>query len=91
MSTHVDLERKRKAKQGKRFNIPVIEYVVEEVTRTHQAEVYEMKTVERPEKTIARMIELRCPTGKLRARLLLDQLSSKRVQTSRIGTDNRLL
>lgn len=34
---------------GSLFNAPTIEYVVDEVTRIHQAEQYEMKMVARPE------------------------------------------
>jgi len=49
---------------GSLFNAPTMEYVVEEVTRTHQAEVYEMNTEERPEKIIARIRLLRVATGK---------------------------
>lgn len=34
---------------GSLFRDPTIEYVVEDVTRTHQAVAYEMKIVPRPE------------------------------------------
>lgn len=64
---------------------------MDEVTRTHQADVYEMKTEERPEKTMAMMIELRSAAGKLRARFALDQFSRKSEQTRRTGMERRLL
>lgn len=38
---------------GNLLRAPTIEYVVEDVTRIHQAEVYEMNTEESPEKIIA--------------------------------------
>lgn len=41
---------------GSLLRAPTMEYVVEEVTRTHQADVYEMKTEESPEKIMASMI-----------------------------------
>lgn len=50
-----------------------------------------MKTEERPEKIMARMMELRCSAGKLRAKLELDQFSRKREQTRRMGMERRLL
>lgn len=61
------------------------------MTRTAQAEVYEMKTEERPEITMAVIIELRCSIGKFLATLADDQSSMNREATSRIGIVRRLL
>lgn len=49
---------------GSLFKAPTMEYVVDEVTRTAQAEVYEMKTEEKPETTITVMTVLRRSAGK---------------------------
>ena len=41
---------------GSLFSAPTMEYVVEEVTRTHHAEVYEMKTDDKPVKIMDAII-----------------------------------
>lgn len=38
---------------GSLFNAPTIEYVVDEVVRTHHAEAYDMANADTPEKIIA--------------------------------------
>ena len=76
---------------GSLLRAPTIEYVVEEVTRTHQAEVYEMKTDDKPEKTMEAMMLLRLAAGKFLFRFALDQSSTKREQMRRIGIERRLL
>ena len=76
---------------GSLFRAPTIEYVVEEVTRTHQADVYEMKTEERPEKIMARMIFWRRSVGKFFSIFSEDQFSTKMEATSRIGMERTLL
>lgn len=65
--------------------------MVDEVTRTHQADVYEMKTEDRPENIMAMMRLLRCVAGKFLLTFSLDQFSIKREQTSRMGMQRRLL
>ena len=40
---------------GNLLSAPTMEYVVDDVTRTHQADVYEMNTDESPEKTMAKI------------------------------------
>jgi hypothetical protein len=64
---------------------------VDDVTRTHQAEVYEIQTVESPEKIIIMMRRLRYSTGKFLAMFTDDQSSRNREETSRIGIVRRLL
>ena len=76
---------------GSLLRAPTIEYVVEEVTRTHQADVYEMKTDERPEKTMAMSMPLRWAGGKFRVMFSADQFSSRREQATRMGMERRLL
>ena len=76
---------------GSLLRAPTIEYVVEEVTRTHHADVYEMKTDDRPEKTIAMTMLLRCAAGKFRSIFSEDQFSKKRDATRRMGIERRLL
>lgn len=76
---------------GNLLRAPTMEYVVDEVTRTHQAEVYEMKTDERPENTIAAMIWLRRSIGKFFSMFSEDQFSTKIEATSRIGMERTLL
>jgi len=49
---------------GSLFKAPTIEYVVEDVTRMHQAEQYEMKIVPTPEYTIPMRRLFRDSTGK---------------------------
>lgn len=76
---------------GSLFRAPTIEYVVDEVTRTHQAEVYDINTEERPEMTIAVMSGLRVSAGKFLAMLVEDQSSTNIEATSRMGMVRRLL
>ena len=76
---------------GSLLRAPTIEYVVDDVTRTHQAEVYEMKTDDRPEKIMARTKLLRFWAGKFLLMFSEDQFSKKIEQTRRIGIDRRLL
>ncbi len=76
---------------GSLFKAPTIEYVVDEVTRTHQAEVYEIKTEERPEMIIIDMTVLRVAGGKFLTMFSDDQFSSTKEQTRRIGMVRRLL
>jgi len=76
---------------GSLFKAPTIEYVVDEVTRTHHADVYEMKTDERPENTIAIMRLFLVSSGKFLAIFAEDQFSRNIEQTRRIGIDKRLL
>lgn len=76
---------------GSLLRAPTMEYVVEEVTRTHQAEVYEMKTEERPENTMAAMILLRWSNGKFFVTFSEDQFSTKTEAMRRMGIDRTLL
>ena len=76
---------------GNLLRAPTMEYVVDEVTRTHQAEVYEIKTEERPENTMAAMILLRCSTGKFFATFSEDQFSMKTEAMRRMGIERTLL
>ena len=76
---------------GNLFRAPTMEYVVDEVTRTHQAEVYEMKTEERPENTMAAMMLLRDSTGKFFATFSDDQFSMKTEAMRRMGIERTLL
>lgn len=64
---------------------------MEEVTRTHQAELYEMKTELRPERTMTAKTFCSEPGGKLTAMLAEDQFSRKTEQTRRTGMERRLL
>lgn len=68
-----------------------MEYVVEEVTRTHQAEVYDMNTDERPEKIMAKTRLFRRSGGKLMLMFSEDQFSKNTEQTKRIGIESTLL
>jgi formate-dependent nitrite reductase membrane component NrfD len=65
--------------------------VVEDVTRRHQAEVYEMKTVERPEIIIAVITLFLLSRGKFFETFSDDQSSRRREQTKRTGIVNKLL
>lgn len=76
---------------GSLLRAPTMEYVVEEVTRTHHAEVYEMKTDDRPEKIIAKVRLLRRSAGKFELMFSDDQFSRKTEQTRRIGIERTLL
>lgn len=76
---------------GSLFSAPTMLYVVELVTRTHHALVYEMNTDERPEKIMAIMRLLRRSSGKFAEMLTDDQSSRKREQSRRIGMERRLL
>ena len=64
---------------------------MEEVTRIHQADVYEMQTVERPEKSIAMMILFRYSRGKFLAMFVEDQSSKNREAINKMGMVRRLL
>lgn len=66
-------------------------YVVELVTRTHHALVYEMNTDERPEKSMASMRLVRRSSGKFEEMLADDQSSRKREHRRRTGMERRLL
>ena len=76
---------------GNLLRAPTMEYVVDEVTRTHQAEVYEMKTEERPENTMAAMMLLRCSRGKFFVTFSEDQFSMKMEAIRRMGIERTLL
>jgi len=76
---------------GSLLSAPTIEYVVEDVTRTHHADVYEMKTDDRPEKTMDAKMRLRVSTGKFLAMLTADQSSTKSDAAMRTGMVRRLL
>ena len=76
---------------GNLLRAPTMEYVVDEVTRTHQAEVYEMNTEERPENTMAAMMLLRCSRGKFFVTFSEDQFSMKTEAIRRMGIERTLL
>ena len=76
---------------GSLFRAPTMEYVVDEVTRTHQAEVYEMNTEERPENTMAAMMLLRDSIGKFFVTFSEDQFSMKTEAMRRMGIERTLL
>lgn len=76
---------------GSLFNAPTMEYVVDEVTRTHHADVYEMNTDDRPDMTMAIITLLRVSGGKFCLIFFEDQSSMVRVAMIRIGIDSRLL
>lgn len=76
---------------GSLFRAPTIEYVVEPVTRTHQADVYEMKTEDNPEMIIALITHVRLSAGKFKATLAADQSSNSSENTRRMGILKRLL
>jgi len=76
---------------GSLFRAPTMEYVVVVVTRTHQAEVYEMKTVQRPDTIMAVMTELRLSGGKHLETLADDQSSTNSEAAMRMGTVSKLL
>lgn len=65
--------------------------MVDEVTRTHQADVYEMHTVDRPEMARAASMAWRVAVGKLRSMLADDQSSRSREHAIKIGMLSRLL
>ncbi len=77
--------------RGSLLRAPTIEYVVDEVTRTHQADVYEMNTDDRPENIMASTMLFRRSAGKFLLTFSEDQFSKKIEQTRRIGMDRRLL
>jgi hypothetical protein len=77
--------------RGSLFSAPTIEYVVDEVTRTHQAEVYEMNTDDNPENIMAAMIVFRVSIGKFLTTLADDQSSTAIEATKRMGIVRRLL
>ena len=76
---------------GSLFKAPTMEYVVEVVTRTHQAEVYEIKADDKPERTMAKKMLLRWSGGKLRVIFSDDQSSTRKVKIIKTGIDRRLL
>lgn len=76
---------------GSLLRAPTIEYVVDEVTRIHQAEQYEIKMAASPEYIMPIIIRLRVSSGKLREKLTLDQSSRSREQITRTGIVRRLL
>ena len=76
---------------GNLLRAPTMEYVVDEVTRTHQADVYEMKTEERPENTMAAMMLLRWSMGKFFVTFSEDQFSTKMEAMRRMGIERILL
>lgn len=76
---------------GSLFNAPTMEYVVDDVARTHQAEVYEMKMDAAPVKIMALMIALRAFRGKFLAMFMADQSSTRRDDPKNMGIVKRLL
>lgn len=76
---------------GNLLRAPTIEYVVDEVTRTHQAEVYEIKTEDRPENTMAAIMLLRDSIGKFFITFSEDQFSMKTEARRRMGIERTLL
>lgn len=76
---------------GNLFRAPTMEYVVEDVTRMHQAEQYEMKIVASPEYTIPIMRLFRDSRGKFFKRFSRVQFSKTKEQTNRTGMVSRLL
>lgn len=76
---------------GSLLSAPTIEYVVELVTRTHHAEVYEMKTADRPDTSIAVMTLDLVSTGKFFSTFVDDQSSRRREHARRTGIVSRLL
>jgi len=76
---------------GNLLRAPTIEYVVEDVTRMHQAEQYEMKIVARPEYTMPVIRLFLDSIGKFLSRFSWVQFSKRREQTKRTGMVKRLL
>ncbi len=76
---------------GSLLRAPTIEYVVDEVARTHQADVYEMKIDAIPVKIMAATMAFRDSGGKFLAMFTEDQSSASRDPMSRIGIVSRLL
>ena len=76
---------------GNLLSAPTMEYVVDEVTRTHQAEVYDIKTEDNPENTMAAMMLLRCSIGKFFVTFSEDQFSTKTEAMRRMGMERTLL
>jgi hypothetical protein len=76
---------------GNLLRAPTIEYVVDEVTRMHQAEQYEMKTAASPEYTMPITKLFRVSSGKFLLRFSDDQSSRSTEHTTRIGMLRRLL
>jgi hypothetical protein len=76
---------------GSLLRAPTIEYVVEDVTRTHHADVYEMKTDDAPVKIMALMMAFRESIGKFFVIFAADQSSITREHTKRIGMVSKLL
>jgi hypothetical protein len=76
---------------GSLFNAPTMEYVVEDVTRTHHADVYEINTDDKPERIMAIIMFDLLSTGKLRVMFSEDQSSRSKVATMSTGIERRLL
>ena len=76
---------------GNLLRAPTMEYVVDEVVRTHQADVYEMPTVVRPETIMLSTTAFRALAGKLISTFDGDQSSRTAVHTKSTGIDNKLL
>lgn len=65
--------------------------MVEEVARTHHADVYEMKMEDRPVKTMAEMIPFLDSGGKFLDKFNPDQSSATKEAIRRTGIVSRLL
>ena len=76
---------------GSLLSAPTMEYVVEEVARTHHADVYEMKIDAIPVKIMAMTMAFRDSGGKFFAIFTDDQSSATREAARRIGMVSRLL
>ena len=76
---------------GSLFSAPTIEYVVDEVALTHQAEVYEMKMEAMPVKIIAPTIAFLDVSGKFLIMFSADQFSKPTEATKNSGIVSRLL
>ena len=76
---------------GSLLRAPTMEYVAPDVTRTHQADVYEIAAAPRPVMAIAMKMFVRVSGGKLISILVADQSSKKNVATARSGRVSRLL
>lgn len=76
---------------GSLLRAPTMEYVVDEVARTHHAEVYDMKIDAAPVKIMAAKMLFRDPGGKAFARLAADQSSARKDATRRTGIVRTLL
>jgi hypothetical protein len=77
--------------RGSLLRAPTMEYVVEDVTRMHQAEQYEMKIVASPEYMKPIMRLFLDSIGKLRERFSRVQFSNINEQAKRTGIVKMLL